>query len=159
MNAEQIQALYEQYGFVIYGRCLRILRDPEDARDAMQSVFLKLIEHSSDLRDTRAVVAWIYRSASNHCFNLMRGSKRMELTDVDMIAGKDPQGRMDARAQLRVLFDVRDRKVRDAAYYTFVEELDQREIGAVTGQSPATIRRNLARFSAHVGAVRRKLGL
>jgi RNA polymerase sigma-70 factor (ECF subfamily) len=159
MTADEVQGLYEQYGFVIYGRCLRILHDEEDARDAMQSVFLKLLEHCGRIRDRKSVVAWVYSTATNHCFNVRRGRKGREVIDADTVAGADPNERMEARSVVRLLLHIADRRVRDAAYYTFVEELDQKEIGAVTGQSPATIRRNLARFKEHVASVRRRLGI
>jgi len=159
MTADEVQGLYEQYGFVIYGRCLRILHDEEDARDAMQSVFLKLLEHCGRIRDRKSVVTWIYSAATNHCFNVRRSRKGREGIDADTVAGADPNERMEARSMVRLLLDIPDRRVRDAAYYTFVEQLDQREIGVVTGQSPATVRRNLARFKVHVEGIRRKLGV
>jgi DNA-directed RNA polymerase specialized sigma24 family protein len=49
--------------------------------------------------------------------------------------------------------------VKDAVYYTYIEELDQREIGKITGQSPATIRRNLKKFNNNLPAIRKRLGI
>ena len=35
--------LYRQWGPAVYRRCLKLLRDPEAARDATQEVFVKLV--------------------------------------------------------------------------------------------------------------------
>jgi DNA-directed RNA polymerase specialized sigma24 family protein len=51
------------------------------------------------------------------------------------------------------------KKVRDAVHYTYIEELSQREITKLTGQSPATIRRNLQKFREFLPAARREFGL
>jgi RNA polymerase sigma-70 factor, ECF subfamily len=160
MGEIDIRTLYERYGFVIYGRCLRILRSEDDARDAMQSVFLKLVEYQRGLRDRESVVAWLYATATNHCFNLLRAAKRTAgAIDPDLVAGADPEGRMEARSVVRMLMETQSRAVQQAVYLTHVEGLDQREIQKVCGQSPATVRRNLARFKSHVAKTRKRLGL
>jgi RNA polymerase sigma-70 factor (ECF subfamily) len=160
MGDVSIRDLYEQYGFVIYGRCRRILRSEEDARDAMQSVFLKLVEHQGRLRDRQSVVAWLYTTATNHCFNVLRQAKRTAgAVDPDTIAGADPEGRMEARTVIRLLMGTQSKAVQQAVYFTHVEGLDQKEIQKVTGQSPATVRRNLGKFKKHVERWKRGQGV
>ena len=43
VSETEIRALYERYGQVLYARCLSILKNPEDAGDAVQDTFAKVI--------------------------------------------------------------------------------------------------------------------
>jgi DNA-directed RNA polymerase specialized sigma24 family protein len=52
--------------------CERMLGDPEDARDAVQEVFLKAYCKAADFRPHGQVYTWLYRIATNHCLNKLR---------------------------------------------------------------------------------------
>jgi len=54
---------------------------------------------------------------------------------------------------------VHNKKIQDAVYYTYVEELNQNEIQRITAQSPATIRRNLNRFKNSMKNIKKRLGI
>jgi RNA polymerase sigma-70 factor (ECF subfamily) len=157
-EAVNVRDLYERYGFMIYGRCLRILGCREQARDATQTVFLRLVEHLESVREPAKIVSWIFSTAQNHCFNLLRFRKRFaDGIEPDMLATRgDWLKQFDARRMVTLLMDIRDRRVREAAYYTYVEELDQQEIYRLTGQSPATIRRNLKKFRDRAETLRKR---
>jgi RNA polymerase sigma-70 factor (ECF subfamily) len=161
MDSGYAKTLYEQYGYLIYGRCIRILRSPEDASDAMQEVFLKLLQRWESVQNKEGVVSWIYSVATNHCFNLLRRRKR----HTQEIPGDEVAGRRDTEAEfqtmqlIRCVLDIKNPKVREAVYYTYIEELDQESIYKLTGQSPATIRRNLQRLKALLPGMRKKLDL
>ena len=47
---------------------------------------------------------------------------------------------------IQKILSTHNKKVQDAVYYTYIERLNQKEIQKITGQSPATIRRNLNHF-------------
>jgi len=161
INEQEIQQLYEKYGFMIHGRCLRILGSQEDAQDAMQVVFMQLINKYDTIRDKTLVVPWIFRIAQNHCFNLLRSRKNNEqAVDADEVGEIDEiEERLQKKQILRLIMCRISKKVRDAVHYTYIEELDQRAIEKITGQSPATIRRNLKRFRDLLPLVRRELGI
>jgi DNA-directed RNA polymerase specialized sigma24 family protein len=79
--------------------------------------------------------------------------------DADTTAGKDRFDESIADKELvRLAFLNHKKEVRDAVYYTYAEEFDQEEIRKVTGQSPATIRRNLKKFRESVPGIRKRLG-
>jgi RNA polymerase sigma-70 factor (ECF subfamily) len=162
MNAVPAKQLYEQYGYLIYRTCVRILHSEDDAKDALQSVFVKLLENYSGISDPGKVVPWIFSTAKNHCFNMLRYQKRFIRTvDADDLpASADNFGKtVEAREIIKLVFKAQGKRVRDAAYYTYVEEFDQREIQKITGQSPATIRRNLSRFKKSLASLGKKLAM
>jgi RNA polymerase sigma-70 factor (ECF subfamily) len=161
MNEQEIQQLYEKYGFMIHGRCLRILGSSEDARDAMQVVFMQLLQKYDTIRDKTQVVPWIFRTAQNHCFNVLRSRKNIEeAVEADEVGEDDEiEERIQKKQVLKLIMGRISQKIRDAVHYTYIEELDQRSIEKLTGQSPATIRRNLKRFRDLLPAARRELGI
>jgi RNA polymerase sigma-70 factor (ECF subfamily) len=161
MSAVSVKQLYEQYGYLIYRTCVGILHSEEDAKDALQSVFVKLLENYCTIKDPNKVVPWIFSAAKNHCFNVLRYQKKFD-TGMEMDELPAPENWekvLESREIIRLIFANHGKKVRDAAYYTYVEHFDQREIQKITGQSPATIRRNLSRFKKSLLSFGKKLAL
>lgn len=161
MDDNEIQQIYKKYGFMIHGRCQRILGSSDDAADATQVVFMQLITHYDSIRDKSQIVPWIFRAARNYCFNLLRNRKKfIDAVPADEVAHTDDFDEQLGKDQILALILRRvNDKVRDAVHYTYIEELDQRAINKLTGQSPATIRRNLKRFKELLPAARRELGI
>jgi RNA polymerase sigma factor (sigma-70 family) len=161
-NAEAAEKLYRQYGFLINRTCLKILGSPEDARDALQAVFLKLLEQYDSIQDKERVVPWIFTAAKNHCYNVLRFNKKFlnsQAADETAAQGSGADESAAAKEMVRLAFRDQPEKVRDAVYYTYAEEFDQMEIQKLTGQSPATIRRNLKRFKESLPTIRKRLEL
>lgn len=159
MDAVPAKELYEKYGFLIYRTCVHILHSEDDAKDALQTVFLKLLECHGSIRDPERVVPWIFNAAKNHCFNLLRYQKKFnnaaKVQDIEYVDRFDE--RISDKEIIRLIFKNQGKKVRDAVYYTYIEDFDQREIRTLTGQSPATIRRNLHRFKKSISSIKKKL--
>jgi len=83
LNRRKVQELYERFGPAIYSRCRRLLRDPVQAEDATQEVFLRVLRHIESMPSDHAALAWIYRISTNYCLNLIRdGSRRAEPVDA-----------------------------------------------------------------------------
>jgi RNA polymerase sigma-70 factor (ECF subfamily) len=162
MSRSEIDRLYRTYGFIIYGRCIRLLGSRDEARDAMQVVFMKLLQAYDTINDKEKVVPWIFRAAQNHCFNLLRDRKKfVREIEPDMLVDASP-GSSDTLSRKDIINRVMDwfgKDIRDAVYYTYIEEFEQQEIYKVTGQSPATIRRNLKKFRDALPAALKRLGL
>lgn len=161
MIAIEIRKLYEQYGFLIHGRCLRILGSEDDAQDAVHDVFARLIENYDRIREPEKVVAWIYRAAQNHCFNVLRQRKRFRgAIDADeVVSGERIDTDLSRRQIIGLALECHDQRVREAVYYTHVEGLSQVDIQKVCGQSPSTIRRNLRKFEKSLPRLRKRLAL
>ncbi len=161
MIAVDVRKLYEQYGFLIHGRCLGILGSQDDAQDAVQEVFARLIESHHRIRDPEKVVAWIYRAAQNHCFNVLRQRRKFRgAIDADeVVSGEKPDSELSRRQIIRLALECHNRKVREAVYYTHIEGLNQTDIQKICGQSPATIRRNLRTFEKSLPRLRKRLAL
>lgn len=56
----------------LFNYLLRLLRNREDAEDALQDVWLKVINQCHHYGEQGRFTAWIYRIAHNHCLDLFR---------------------------------------------------------------------------------------
>jgi len=79
---EQIYRLTS--GFV-YGLALRLLRNPQDAAEVTQDVFMKVYRKLKDFRFEASLKTWIYRIAINTALNARRrsGLRRSREVGVD----------------------------------------------------------------------------
>jgi DNA-directed RNA polymerase specialized sigma24 family protein len=59
---ERLMARYEKK---IYNLALRMLRDPDDAREVLQETFLKVYDNLEKFRGEAQLSTWIYRIAMN----------------------------------------------------------------------------------------------
>ncbi|MCB0698366.1 MAG: sigma-70 family RNA polymerase sigma factor [Chitinophagaceae bacterium] len=64
-------ALFQRYTHLVYGVCLKYLKNVDAAQDANQQIFIKLLE---DLKrfEIEYFKAWLYKVARNHCYMLLR---------------------------------------------------------------------------------------
>ena len=67
----------------IYGLCLRILGNREDAEDAAQEAFLAALRKAASFRRAAAFSTWLYRIAVNAATDQARRRGRARLTALD----------------------------------------------------------------------------
>ncbi len=67
----------------LYQLAYRLLKDPLEAEDALQEVFLKAYEHAARFEPTGSVSAWLHRITANHCLNRLRQKRPLESLDEE----------------------------------------------------------------------------
>jgi RNA polymerase sigma-70 factor (ECF subfamily) len=68
--------------------CERMLGDAEEARDAVQEVFLKVYRKAGEARPQGQVYTWLYRIAVNHCLNKLRRRKLVRFLRLESPAAE-----------------------------------------------------------------------
>jgi RNA polymerase sigma factor (sigma-70 family) len=63
--------LFSRYTHLVFGLCMKYLKDEEDSRDAVMTIFEKLIE---DLKkhEISNFKSWLYSVSKNHCLMVLR---------------------------------------------------------------------------------------
>src|SRR5260370_40527410 len=69
--------LYEANSTVVYRVCQRLLKNSDDAADAMQEVFLRGFVSLKAETESERARAWLLTVARNHCLDLLRRRKRL----------------------------------------------------------------------------------
>lgn len=75
-SRDAFKRLVEDYKDRVYNTCLGFLRDPHDAEDMAQEVFMKVFESIGDFREDAAISTWIYRIAVSKSLELIRKRNR-----------------------------------------------------------------------------------
>ena len=77
--------LYQRYMDLLYVVCLKYLKNPEEAKDAVMSIFEQLISKLLK-HEVSQFSGWLYTLAKNHCLMHIRSAKRLkEVVDPDFM--------------------------------------------------------------------------
>jgi RNA polymerase sigma factor (sigma-70 family) len=80
-NNEVLGVLYERYMHLVYGTCLKYLKDREAAKDAVMNIFeelmTKLRSHEVD-----NFKSWLFVVSKNHCLMLLRKESRSRTVEI-----------------------------------------------------------------------------
>src|SRR6202043_3549408 len=85
--------LYRMYAPAIFRFCRRVLPTREDAEDATAEVFVKVREKLGTYDSSRPFTAWLYKVASNHCWDMLRRRRirqDLETGDVETLPLEHP---------------------------------------------------------------------
>ena len=96
-NSEYLGELYSRYMHLVYGVCLKYLRNREEAKDAVMQIFEKLLIRTPEY-EIRSFKSWLYVISKNHCLMEIRSresvEKKIKLWENDpenfMEYGEDP---------------------------------------------------------------------
>lgn len=66
--------LLERYTLLLLGVCMKYLKNEEEAKDAVQQVFLKVLTEVSKYK-IDYFKSWLYMIAKNHCLMKLRGQQ------------------------------------------------------------------------------------
>lgn len=72
--------LYQRYMDLLYGVCLKYLKDSETSRDAVMNIFEELVGklHKHEVDNFKS---WLYTLAKNHCLMQLRTPKNLKTTE------------------------------------------------------------------------------
>lgn len=73
-NKEWLGILLSRYTLLLFGVCMKYLKNEEDAKDAVQQIFLKAINELEKYEITYPK-SWLYKVACNYCLMKLRGAK------------------------------------------------------------------------------------
>ncbi len=153
-----LKALYEAHAPAVFARCRYLLRDEETARDALQDVFVKVLRALPEFRSQASPHTWVLKIATHHCLNLKRAERAQWREQVKhLAAGRAHETEPPERRELlRALLGAAGPEEQEVAVLTFVDEMTQAEIAAVTGRSLPTVRKRLRDFLAAARAALRE---
>jgi RNA polymerase sigma-70 factor (ECF subfamily) len=150
MDGARIEALYRELGPAIYRRCLKLLRDPAEAQDATQEVFVRAFSHLNSLRPGSTPLPWLYTLATRHCLNRLRDAGRHARANEESLAAEEPAPDLahalasrNLAGRILARFDERTALI---AVHHLVDGMTQEEVAAHLGISRRTVYARLTRF-------------
>jgi len=90
---EWLGVLLQRYTLLLFGVCMKYLKNQEEARDCVQQVFVKTIDelHKYEVHNFKS---WLYLVTKNLCLMKLRGQKgkkSVELAEKDLARAEDPE--------------------------------------------------------------------
>mgnify|MGYP002785406320 FL=1 len=85
-NVQVLGTLYQRYMDLIYGVCLKYLKDTEESKDAVMRIYEELVEKLRK-HEVEHFKSWLYTLARNHCLMKLRKQKgkiTVEITEPVM---------------------------------------------------------------------------
>lgn len=131
---QNFDSFYRGTAPMVYAFCLRMLRDPDDAADAVQQTYVNAWRSRASFRGDSRVTTWLLSIARRMSTRVMRARRRpnaelpVELADTasqpqDTVALEQAVARLPMCMRLAVtLFYVHDRSIAEAAEIMGVAE-------------------------------------
>ncbi len=133
-----LSELYQRYMEQIYAVCLKYLKDPETAKDAVMAIFEELIVKVKK-HEINYFKSWVYMVAKNHCLMLLRSQKQMPLeSNADFMQLADnlhPDGVFEKEENLNQLtkcIDALSSDQKQSIELFYLQEKSYKEIAGLT---------------------------
>jgi RNA polymerase sigma factor (sigma-70 family) len=163
LDAEAFGNMYENHYPLVHRVCYRYTKNPEEADDLAQEVFLKVHGNFATFEGNSQPSTWLYRVATNHCLDHLRWKKRqadlllgygddLQMTRIPETSPDNP-----ARRLFRRLLEGLDAANRQVVFLRFEVGLTHEEIAEICGVSRVAITKRLAKFQAKVALLKAEL--
>jgi RNA polymerase sigma factor (sigma-70 family) len=75
-SAVYFDQIYERYANKVYGKCLTLLHNENEAQDALQDIFLKIFLNIANFNHNSRFTTWVYAVCYNYCMDFIRRRRR-----------------------------------------------------------------------------------
>ncbi|QEC65568.1 sigma-70 family RNA polymerase sigma factor [Mucilaginibacter ginsenosidivorans] len=134
-------ALFERYMPLLYGVCLKYLKDEEAAKDAVMGIFEELIIKVKQ-HDIKQFRSWVYVLGRNYCLMQLRSGKKMEEVSLDEVMEFTPFLHPEENNNKEEILNALERCMkkltegqRHSVQLFYLEEKSYKEVVEATGYS------------------------
>lgn len=75
-RSDYFSMLYQRYAAKVFGKCISILKDYDEAKDAVQDIFVKIMTNLGNFGERAQFSTWIYSITYNYCIDIIRKKKK-----------------------------------------------------------------------------------
>jgi len=149
----------------VYNLCRYMIRDPQDAQDAAQDVFLKAYKGIKGFNPDASLYTWLYRIAVNTCLDYKRKSRRdtpkkqpltEDLPSTEPLPAELYESR-EIRESIQFALQKLPEKQRAAIVLREIEGLSYEEIAEVLHTSAGTVKSRISRAREQLRHLLRKI--
>jgi len=135
-NEAAFKQLVNTHKDQVYNTCLGFLRNPHDAEDVAQEVFIKVYDSIGDFREEAKLSTWLYRIAVTKSLELIRYRKRQKRSGFFKALGSlftEPDEAVDNSAYMHPGLTL-ENKERGAILFREIDKLTEKQRTAFTLQ-------------------------
>jgi RNA polymerase sigma-70 factor, ECF subfamily len=152
-----LTALVHNYSGLIYRVALSLLRNPSEAEDVVQDVFVRILQRQRELDDIVELRPWLIRIAWNLAIDRRRKVRPEQMDDLfvaSLVSASLPADQaLEESSRIHRALEAIEKlphRERQVLLLSAMEELTTAEIGAVLGKSESTVRSLLFRARTHL---------
>jgi RNA polymerase sigma-70 factor (ECF subfamily) len=132
--------LFNRYMSLVYGVCLKYLKDREESRDAVMQVFEKLVTSLRE-HEVEHFKSWLYVTSRNHCLMQLRARKGKNFEEIspylmenDTALHLEEEPEMEANlSKLEKCMDTLVSEQKRCVQLFYLEQKCYRDISTLTG--------------------------
>ena len=140
-DAGYVSTLYQRYMDLVFGVCLKYLKDSEKSKDAVMDIYEEL-NRKLKLHEVENFKGWLHVLARNHCLMQLRSPRNLKTTEFNteiMQSGENTHLENEAlekEENFRKLEDCMEQLIaeqRESIKLFFLEKKCYNEIATITG--------------------------
>lgn len=139
---DAFKMIYKQYQQPLLRSALTILKQQQDAEDAVQTTFVKLYNSIHNFKFQSKFSTYLFRILINTCFDTLKKRKKTEAISV---SNSDQTNHSDAELLTSIEIAIEKLPAQMRACFTLfvVEEFKQKEIARIMGLSIGGVKANI----------------
>jgi RNA polymerase sigma factor (sigma-70 family) len=158
MTRDEFNEYVRQQSRKLYGYAFRILRNQEEAEDAVQEVFIKLWKMKEKLGEYESIAALATTMTKNYCIDQLRKQKNLVKTEINNLEWRDNESQSPHRLMeisesdniIITIIENLEEKYKLVVKMREFDDLSYEEIAEITGQNINTLRVILSRARSYI---------
>lgn len=139
------EPFYERHWKYVYRLCFTYMKNPEDAEDCAEDIFVKVLNGDFSFNDETHERKWLAVTAANYCKDKLKSARHTKtdyLDDVPEPAAEDTDN-TEKREVLATVTALPD-KYKEVIWLYYYDGYRTEEIAELLHSPPSTIRNRLA---------------
>ena len=141
----KLEQAYETYADMLYRLALSHLKNPEDAEDTVQEVFVKYMHHFSIFSDEEHERAWLIRTTVNRCYDLLKYNSKRIHEDLDELAEEIAAEEQEQHIEIFRILEKIPAKNKTVIVLHYLEGFSIEEIARMLRISVSAVKMRLSR--------------
>ncbi|MBB6019502.1 RNA polymerase sigma-70 factor (ECF subfamily) [Paenibacillus sp. JGP012] len=147
-DKEAFASIIRNFEKPMYIYCYHILKNKEEAEDALQEIFIKVYEQIHKYRPNMTFSAWLYKIAYNYSLNQIRSRKRW-FRFLDRYKYDQPEPspqQIDSQTTMKDFLNLLTTEERHIIVLRAIHRYNFNEISEIMNMKPATVRKKYERL-------------
>lgn len=159
-SREAFAEIYARHRDSVYNYCVRLTKDSESARDAMQETFLRMHSGLAGLRNGTVLRVWLLSIARNFVLNSLRNKQLIERLDHEPLSTDESPFEAILREEesqtVKSLIESLHPALREMIVLREYEGLSYHDIATVAGISEENVKVRIYRARKAIAAALKK---
>ncbi|MBQ3544959.1 MAG: sigma-70 family RNA polymerase sigma factor [Lachnospiraceae bacterium] len=144
---KDFEEIYNRQSDRIFKMCMTYLCNEEDAKEAVQNIFMKLLEKNIRFKDSNHENAWLCKATRNYCLDVLKSAwkkKRVDFETLPEVNTSDKDLENNEKELIEKALIKLSIKQKEVIYLYYYEEYSIKEISKILKRSESTIQTQLS---------------